>query len=944
MKENTLGKEGAIFKLNFLSLIDKTIESIIPIQYEFPLEKIATNIKEEEEYQQYIYNIFIPRLKEFIDENISFYKIVAIELKIKNDKMLNNKIDDNNKDEDPEYLFRNQSSKIKLNEKNFQEVRDDILNMLFIDFINGSIEKKYQFLYMDENEDDYPLNHYNLLCLKNFIKYKKINIHNKIDDYDYKISFKFKDFLKIIVNKELYTQFNFWFHFFLKKVKINIVSIEYEYYMNFKEFEFEDENKSDLEISTNEKKSDYNKEIKAKIIDLLNDYEKFIDDMLNDKSSFSIFKKIPRNRRPKVTLILINNMNWLDDLLNQLEKEFHGIKKLIINCNQEQKRNKDKILEIKTDENLNIEENNKNLYYNNIYIKLYGKYSIYQLNSILDKPNINSIENIIINIDNFNNFEYISLMQEKEEMINYIRKNAILTMASLNKYLIKIKKDKLKSIIFYVKYFNNSNILLTEIQEKFNEFMIELFKQSAYVKYINIFFSNIINENDYNSNSYMKSDLIYSLPYLDEYEYKNINLLKIREKKFKLSLFDNNIRIKSSQSIDFYFFEYFSLQRITHLTIGYFYNISELNKFFRKIKLYELCNMKKFICFLKSNNKINEKSLTNFFKLEWPKNTLESIKIIFEKFSKIQEEKLNLNIYPKNNKNIVLIDMNKIYNSIIKEFYYKTDSKDEIEKIMLDKYQGDLGGTMILDKKNNETFEDKINIIRKKKLNSKNNENEDKTTLNNNTIITNNTKNKDTTNISIMQHSKNILLQTSQPSINYILDNNRNYYINDLKSVNDMYNNNNYLYNNANSTNKYPLRSFLIIKSETFLKYFANNKIKKFLKNIHIYNTIMDKNKKEKKYKIEDKYNLIENCKKSLLLSNKNKNSILSLLIALNKTHNKTFIKLFNSKLKYKIIHYDFYDRNPTIFDYILTYMNNTIIIYNDFKYSKKLFKNVADE
>ena len=128
----------------------------------------------------------------------------------------------------------------------------------------------------------------------------------------------------------------------------------------------------------------------------------------------------------------------------------------------------------------------------------------------------------------------------------------------------------------------------------------------------------------------MKSDLIYSLPYLDEYEYKNINLSKIREKKFKLSLFDNNIRIKNSQTIDFYFFEYFSLQRITHLTIGYFYNISELNKFFGKIKLYELCNMKKFICFLKSNNKINEKSLTTFFKLEWPKNTLESIKIMVQ--------------------------------------------------------------------------------------------------------------------------------------------------------------------------------------------------------------------------------------------------------------------------------------------------------------------------
>jgi hypothetical protein len=227
--------------------------------------------------------------------------------------------------------------------------------------------------------------------------------------------------------------------------------------------------------------------------------------------------------------------------------------------------------------------------------------------------------------------------------------------------------------------------------------MIKLIKQIAYVKYINIYFSNIINEDDYNLDSYVKPDLIYSLPYLDEYEYKNVNIRKKNKKKFMLVLFDNNIKIKSSQIIDFYFFEYYSLQRITKLVIGYFNNLKELNKFLGKIKLYELCNMKKFICFLKNNMKINEKSLATFFKLHWPKNTLETIKIIFEKFVKIKEDVINL--YPRNNKNIVLIDMNKIYHSIMKQFYYSTNSKDEIKKIMLDKYQGDLGGTMIIDKK-----------------------------------------------------------------------------------------------------------------------------------------------------------------------------------------------------------------------------------------------------
>ena len=937
MKDNAIGKEGAIFKINFLSLVDKTIESIIPIQYEFPLEKITTNLLEEKEYQQFIYDIFIPKLKEFINDNISFYKILAIQLKIKHDKLINN-YDENNKNEDPEYLFKSKSAKIKLNEKSFQEVRDDILNMLLIDFINNSEEKHYyKFMDIGDNDEDSE-NEYNLLCLKNFISYKKINIHNKIEDYEYKISFKFKDFMKVIINKDLYMQFKFWFQFFLQKIKIKIVSVEYEYYMNYNEINKGNENN----LIINSKEIDFNSMIKNQVIDFLNDYINFIDDLLNDKSSSSLFKTIPKNKRPKVTLILINNINWINYLLIEIEKKFYNIKKVIINYIQEGNQNKNQINqipEIKTNKNKDL-ENNRSFYYNNIYIKLFGKYSIYELNSILEKQNVNAIENIIINFDNFNHFEYISLLQEKEEIINNIRNIAIKILSSLSKFLIKIKKDKLKSIIFYIKYFNNENILLTEIQEKFNEFMIELIKQSAYVKYIDIFFSNIINEDDYNTDSLIKSDLIYSFPYLDEFKYKNINYIDRNQKVFKLVLFDNNIRIKKSQTIDFYYFEFFSIQRINNLILGYFHNISELNTFLGKIKLYELCNMKKFVCFLKSNNKINEKSLTKFFKLQWPKNTLESIKLIFEKFVKIKVD--NIYIYPRFNKNIIFTDMNKIYNKIIKEFYYNTASKDEIEKIMLDKYQGDLGGTMIIDNKINDSFENKINIIKKKK--GIKNENEENTTNISNTLITNNTKIKNTTNISFMQQSKNILLQTSQPTINYILDNNkRNNYMNELKSVNDMQNsnNNNYLLNNNKSN--YPLRTFLIINSETYLKYFINTNIKDFLKNSLLYINMLENYQNQNENKFEDKYNLIDNCKKSLLVLNKNKTSILSLLFALNKTDNIIFTKLLTSKLKFKIINYEYNKRNPAIFDYILTFLNSPILIFNDFKYSKKLFKNISE-
>jgi hypothetical protein len=54
--------------------------------------------------------------------------------------------------------------------------------------------------------------------------------------------------------------------------------------------------------------------------------------------------------------------------------------------------------------------------------------------------------------------------------------------------------------------------------------------------------------------------------------------------------------------------------------------------------------MKQFTCFLKSNHKIKEKSLATFFKLDWPKNTLTSIKIIFENFVKTIDIEMKMKI------------------------------------------------------------------------------------------------------------------------------------------------------------------------------------------------------------------------------------------------------------------------------------------------------------
>ena len=92
------------------------------------------------------------------------------------------------------YLLNNNIT-IKLNEKGFQEIRNDILNRLFIEFINKSNEKNYVYNFLNENE------YFDLLPLKNIISYNKINNKNtKLGKYEYKIFISFKDYIKIVNN------------------------------------------------------------------------------------------------------------------------------------------------------------------------------------------------------------------------------------------------------------------------------------------------------------------------------------------------------------------------------------------------------------------------------------------------------------------------------------------------------------------------------------------------------------------------------------------------------------------------------------------------------------------------------------------------------------------------------------------------------------------------
>ena len=279
------------------------------------------------------------------------------------------------------------------------------------------------------------------------------------------------------------------------------------------------------------------------------------------------------------------------------------------------------------------------------------------------------------------------------------------------------------------------------------------------------------------------------------------------------------------------------------------------------------------------------------------------------------------------------MDMHKIFDSIIKEFYFQRESQDDIKKIILVKHPDDFEGTMIQDIKNNDSFDTKLKIVKTKNFEDKN-------------IISTSTKKPEQNNTSLfMQQSNNMFIQSKESSLNLIFKNpnkKNSFYINDTKSVEEYHNNNFYKLTNSNQYQKYPLKYFYIMKSETYLKYFLNNNKKELFKNTYLFNETFGFNNIGKK--AEEKYKIYLNFKKSLVIINKNINNIFSLIYALIKTKNKNFLKLINTNLRYKIIHYQYYQRNPVLLDYIISFLNDPIFIYNDFKHSSKLFKKVIEE
>ena len=616
------------FKHFFTNRVDILMKSILPIDYEFHLESYEIhqpNLK----YSIFPSKILFPFISRVIKDHKSYLEIEAIELKNSN-------------------LFNytpnpyNEKGIITLSEKSFDELRNRILYMLLIEFIDNSTKK-----YSSQENDK-------MIDLSKFILYYKIGENSYIFD----LNFKFQIYLHNITDSYIVEQFYFWFGFFIPYLNCKIRNFEYEYFM----YDLNESNTSD---------SLYNK--------ILFFFTEYISSCQN------LIQKV---HIENIVLILYNNYLWVEYILGDLkekigENKFKNYLQQLINYNLNQTNVLNALIlqqKLKRAENIT---------FNHLKFNFYGKNSSIKFDKfITGNLKENKIRSIIVNFLNFENFEYIPLMKEKQEKIDNIVNNAVDILSNLKKAIMIIDRKYLKIIHFSLKEYTSYKSYINKIMFIFRELIKEIISKNTIINiaisfnnYSNgidvedIFYSYTYHPEEINSNNF--DDITFSSPQLNINEEKIINKSKIIKNNFspsfKLILFEKDIKIQINKSIDFNFLNIYNFERVTNLQLGYFMTLSQLIICLSKIKLYKMYRLNKVTFYIKSNNTINQINLKKFFEIQFPKKVLNSIKIIYEKQ------------IPYNN-----IDIFSLYEEIIVKNYFSTNSMDELQLNQIPKYQSDL--------------------------------------------------------------------------------------------------------------------------------------------------------------------------------------------------------------------------------------------------------------
>jgi len=874
------------FEIYFLNKLDILIKNNINIDYEYELEiNKQYNSKIINKYTP-ISKIIFPILNKIIKDHKSYYEIESIQL-------FNN--EEYNNDKEP----YNNKGKILLNEKNFSIIRTKILYLFIIEIIDKTHKNYYDFDLI-ENLELFNHTYNNLkINLGEFISYTKIDE----DNYIFDIEITLKNYIMLICNSEILEQFNFFILFLFPLLKIQIKNFYYEYFTyNYNNFKNDENN------------------LLNKIIFIFIDYILYIQNFLNLNNI--------KNNIENIYLNFTNSEIWVENLIDNFQniKNKNFIDLIVILKMNTLKEQNNEIIKEKLNEILYIK-------FNHFIFNLYGKYSTLKINKkFFENFKLNSIQSFVINFYNFEHYDYFQTLQEK----NYHNMLKIfdINIEYINKIITVLNRKNLKLIAFNIKQFNSKISYINDVMSQLTDFIKDLIsKNLSQNLYLN--FSNVLCENDYNnifynqtyynkSNKYYNgnyynnnndniNDLILSTPNL----FFDINIYneKIKKNKknkntfFYLTLLENNIKIVNNKNIEFYFFNqknYFNLNRISHLKIGYFNNLVEINVLFNKFKLYELYSLQKVIFFIKNNSSLTLKILSKFFALKWPKNNLKSIKIIYEK-----------NVLDKNK----IFDMNLFSNEIINKYYFYTESFDDLNKLL--KYQSDL--TVL--NKNSHKFEN-INEI------NSNNNNQKKNFFNFLHINNNSLKEDEKLKPLPIKKKKKSFVESTFISSNNLLINNKTNNL-DISLLNNK-NNLNALNSNSNNKNniiiKYPLNFVLFCSIDNYIQYKLNNyNLFKILNNIY-FNEKFDKNNEKKM--------LRENFVKNIFIKETNNYNNEILVYAIKKLDYKYNTNLFNKlcmKVKYKN------KKNLNLFQYIFLFMKNRLVYYNDFYDSEKVFKKYND-
>ena len=389
--------ETNLLQFYFIHTVDQLIKENLPVDHEFPLETNPNIINDQKSL--FIQEIIFSYLVQIIRDHQAYLEIEAIQ------SLNSNKYNEKDSPYDEKGI-------IHLSEKAFEHVRNKILLMLFIDFIDEA-KGEESMCYLSSSIDS----QIKILNISKYISYYMDN-----NNYCFNIEFMLDAFIRInyenFDENYLLSQFKFWFLFFIPFLKLKIENFSYEYYLT-------------EEAASIEYNSDI---INQNNIDNL--FEKFLSKMIILQSQYISFAQhfIFLSKPINIIFTITNNNMWIEELFESIPNG-----KNIIETIQKQ------IFKTRSTGTHNL---SLKIIFNHLVLNYYGKFSNY----VFDKFLMNAIrfnyiiKTILINIFEFESYEYLSLVKYNQDIIDDITSKAGSLFDNLKLIFQNLVKQKLQLV------------------------------------------------------------------------------------------------------------------------------------------------------------------------------------------------------------------------------------------------------------------------------------------------------------------------------------------------------------------------------------------------------------------------------------------------------------------------------------------------------------------